>query len=272
VVASRFSTTVSGLVYLFKLFNQQFSISADLDIEKCGSNKIHCIFAAKFTLLDQMYLPCKCLPACRTISFESEVFMGKLNESISFLGHDLDLNEFEYSQMNVYFKENSFLTSQRVERYGATDFLATCGGLLGLFLGVSVISLLEIAYFCTVGLFSKLKVNKIVDDGQTVPVEYFQDFYVKKSKRCFKLLKDLMADYFTKTTIQGFNYVSAERLSWIERVWWAVVIALSTLCCSFLISSIIKQYEKSPVVISYANEETSISEVTSSLFNVESES
>jgi Amiloride-sensitive sodium channel len=244
----------------------------DLDIEKCGSNKRHCINVVQTTLADQMYLPCKCLPACTTISFESEVFMGKSNESASYLGHNLDLNEFEYSQMNFYFKENYFLTSQRVERYGATDFLATCGGLLGLFLGVSLVSLLEIAYFCTIGLFSKLRVAKRVDAGQTVPVEYFKDFYVKKSKRCYKLLKDLMADYFTKTTIQGFNYVSAEGLSWIERVWWAVVIALSTFCCSLLISSIIKQYEKSPVVISYANEETSISEVTSSLFNVESES
>jgi Amiloride-sensitive sodium channel len=213
-----------------------------------------------------MFLPCKCLPACTTISFESEVYVAKFNESISFLGHDLDLNEFEYSQINVFFKENSFLTSQRVERYGATDFLATCGGLLGLFLGVSVISLLEIAYFCTIGLFSKLRVAKRVDDGQTVPVEYFKDFYVKKSKRCYKLLKDLMADYFSKTTIQGFNYVSSEELSWIERVWWAVVIALSTFCCSLLISSIIKQYEKSPIVISYANEETPIFEVTSNRF------
>jgi Amiloride-sensitive sodium channel len=219
-----------------------------------------------------MFLPCKCLPACTTISFESEVFVAKLNESISFLGHDFDLNEFEYSQINVYIKENSFLASQRVERYGATDFLATCGGLLGLFLGISVISLLEIAYFCTIGLFSKLRVAKRVDVKQTVPVEYFQDMYLNKSKRCYKLSKDLIADYFTKTTIQGFNYVSTEGLSWIERFWWAVVIGLSTICCSLLILSIIKQYEKSPVVISYANEETSISEVTSSLLNVDSES
>jgi Amiloride-sensitive sodium channel len=197
--------------------------------------------------------------------------MGKSNWSASYVGHDLDLNEFEYSQINVFFKENSFLKSQRVERYGVTDFLATCGGLLGLFLGVSVISFLEIAYFCTIGLYSKLRVAKRVDVGQTVPVKKIQDAYLKKSKRCYKLLKDLTTDYFTKTTIQGFNYVSVEGLSWIERVWWAVVIALSTFCCSLLISSIIKQYEKSPVVISYANEETSISEVTSSLLNVDRE-
>jgi Amiloride-sensitive sodium channel len=234
---------------------------ADLDIEKCGSNKRHCINAAITTLADQMYLPCKCLPACTTISFESEVFVAKLNESTSNEGHNLDLKEFEYSQINVYFKENSFFKSQRVELYGATDFLATCGGLLGLFLGVSVISFLEIAYFCTIGLFSKLRVGERVDEGQNVPIEDLQSAHVNKTKRCFKLLKDLMADYFTNTTIQGFNYVSTEGLPLLERFWWAVVIALSTLCCSLLISSMIKQYEQFPVVISYANKETSISEV-----------
>lgn len=34
--------------------------------------------------------------------------------------------------------------------YGITDLIANCGGLLGLFTGTSLLSLIEIAYFCSV--------------------------------------------------------------------------------------------------------------------------
>lgn len=41
---------------------------------------------------------------------------------------------------------------QRSEVYGYTDFLANCGGLLGLFLGFSILSIVEIIYFLTLRL------------------------------------------------------------------------------------------------------------------------
>lgn len=49
----------------------------------------------------------------------------------------------------VFFKEAQFITSRRSELYGQTDFLANCGGLLGLFMGFSILSLVEILYFLT---------------------------------------------------------------------------------------------------------------------------
>jgi Amiloride-sensitive sodium channel len=182
--------------------------------------------------------------------------------SSSFGGHKFDLEKFSYSQISIYFKENSFLTSQRVEHYGPIDFLATCGGLLGLFLGVSVISLSELMYFCTIRLYMNMQLSEELDHGRTELVEEFQRPYVSKTRRCLKLLKQLMADYFDKTTIQGVNYLAEAKLSVAERLWWAIVVALSTFCCGSLISNIIRQYEQSPVIISYANEETPISEVS----------
>jgi hypothetical protein len=41
--------------------------------------------------------------------------------------------------------------------FGNIDFLANCGGLLGLFMGVSFLSILEIFYSCTVRLYYNLK-------------------------------------------------------------------------------------------------------------------
>lgn len=52
------------------------------------------------------------------------------------------------------------MTSKRSELYGLTDFLANCGGLLGLCMGVSLLSLVELCYFCTVRPFSLWRKQK----------------------------------------------------------------------------------------------------------------
>lgn len=57
------------------------------------------------------------------------------------------------TQVSIFFKEPSVEVDKRVETHTYTDFLAICGGLLGLFLGISLLSLIEIIYFATVRLF-----------------------------------------------------------------------------------------------------------------------
>lgn len=42
------------------------------------------------------------------------------------------------------------MTSKRSELYGMTDFLANCGGIMGLCMGISLLSLVELVYFCSV--------------------------------------------------------------------------------------------------------------------------
>lgn len=61
------------------------------------------------------------------------------------------------ARVTIFFKEQQFITSERNELYGSTDFLANCGGLLGLFMGFSFLSLLEIFYFLTIRLWFNLK-------------------------------------------------------------------------------------------------------------------
>lgn len=45
------------------------------------------------------------------------------------------------------FRDDDFLYTQRSEIHGWADFIANFGGLLGLFLGVSILSIVEIIYF-----------------------------------------------------------------------------------------------------------------------------
>ncbi|XP_063703637.1 pickpocket protein 28-like [Culicoides brevitarsis] len=49
----------------------------------------------------------------------------------------------------VQFEKSKILSFKRIAPYEISDFIANCGGLLGLFMGISLLSFVEIIYFCT---------------------------------------------------------------------------------------------------------------------------
>lgn len=62
-------------------------------------------------------------------------------------------------RLTIFFRENQFMALKRSELYGEIDFLANCGGLLGLFFGASVLSIMEIFYYFTLRLGFSLRVR-----------------------------------------------------------------------------------------------------------------
>lgn len=64
------------------------------------------------------------------------------------------------ARLSIFFKEHEFITSKRSELYGRTDFLANCGGLLGLFMGVSLLSIVELIYYATLRLGCTLRLRR----------------------------------------------------------------------------------------------------------------
>ncbi|XP_075980850.1 pickpocket protein 28-like isoform X2 [Anticarsia gemmatalis] len=100
---------------------------------------------------------CQCLPACTSIEYEAETSQADYDWAAIFRAYRLnnvseELRDLSYSRVMVFFKEAQFITSRRSELYGQTDFLANCGGLLGLFMGFSILSVAEIIYFLTLRL------------------------------------------------------------------------------------------------------------------------
>lgn len=61
------------------------------------------------------------------------------------------------SVVTIYFRIYEINTVMRTEVYTVANFLAICGGLLGLFLGVSVLSIIEFFYFSTLRLYLTLR-------------------------------------------------------------------------------------------------------------------
>lgn len=72
------------------------------------------------------------------------------------------------SSVMIFFREQEVVAIQRTALYTYTDFLAICGGLLGLLLGVSALSVIEFIYYSTLRLYWTLRGLKA--NNTVVPV------------------------------------------------------------------------------------------------------
>uniref|UniRef100_A0A182PJH0 Pickpocket n=1 Tax=Anopheles epiroticus TaxID=199890 RepID=A0A182PJH0_9DIPT len=154
----------------------RFSMPRSNDTKVCPLTKWHCMHRAKWYLRpnNDPFVPdnielditkiansCNCLPACSSVYYDVETTQTSLDTE-KFMRANNDLKEYEsdkffFTTLSIFFKESYFITSKRSELYGWVDFLANCGGLLGLFMGVSILSLLEICYYITIRPFSVKK-------------------------------------------------------------------------------------------------------------------
>ncbi|KAK9709708.1 Amiloride-sensitive sodium channel [Popillia japonica] len=96
---------------------------------------------------------CNCLPSCSSVDYSTETtqshyFWEGMTNS--------DNNSYR-SVLAVFFKEGQYIPLQRKEMFGAMDFIAYSGGLLGLFIGGSFMSLVELVYFLTLRIVCNIK-------------------------------------------------------------------------------------------------------------------
>ncbi|PZC74771.1 hypothetical protein B5X24_HaOG207277 [Helicoverpa armigera] len=127
---------------------------------------------------------CHCLPSCNSVDYNAEILKTdfKLKKFINIVKKlrnysDDSFNNINLSKIEMYFMKPRFLSMRRSELFGVTDFLANCGGLLGLFLGFSFLSLVEIIYFLSLRLCCTLKkdleeekAKANLEQDSTVPV------------------------------------------------------------------------------------------------------
>ncbi|XP_031637927.1 pickpocket protein 28-like [Contarinia nasturtii] len=165
----------------------QFSMPRDRNTEICGSDKIKCYNDAEGKLLEKNFINnenaesapkgCNCLPSCTMINYDVEISQAKFDWVGLFKAFKSPLDEFpgmELARVKISFKRNEFVTSVRSEASNYTDFLSYCGGLLGLFMGVSILSIFEIIYYFTLRLgcmLHILKSRKLNENDEVVPVE-----------------------------------------------------------------------------------------------------
>lgn len=157
----------------------KFSMPRSLDMPVCGEEKIYCYDRAERELLVREFrrvrslnvagetpkgaeTACNCMPACTSLIYNTEISQANfdLDEMLAAEGDTEFKKEYPGSQMSrlsIYFKQSQFITSKRSELYGVTDFLANCGGIFGLFMGFSILSMVEVIYHFTLRFGVNLK-------------------------------------------------------------------------------------------------------------------
>lgn len=108
---------------------------------------------------------CECLPGCSEINYKISLSSAKIgNGSFAISDHELGKMDSNFVHENIalihlFLMHSSFRSFTKEELMGFTDFLSNTGGLLGLFMGFSVISLIEIMYFLTCYPFFRQKLK-----------------------------------------------------------------------------------------------------------------
>ncbi|KAK9499768.1 hypothetical protein O3M35_002744 [Rhynocoris fuscipes] len=97
---------------------------------------------------------CDCLPACNEITYGFALSSSRITDAVKIDRSMLGRYNQSYFKQNMaiirfYFMEKQYPATIRGVLFGFTEFLSNTGGLLGLFLGFSFLSAVEIAYFLT---------------------------------------------------------------------------------------------------------------------------
>ena len=98
---------------------------------------------------------CNCLSECNSIEYDFDAFYDKTRET----------NETSQlqAQGSIYFGDDEFVAYRRYESHGRVSLLSNIGGLLGLFLGISLLSIIEIVYFFTLRFLNDLWYKVLID-------------------------------------------------------------------------------------------------------------
>ncbi|XP_037031900.1 pickpocket protein 28-like [Bradysia coprophila] len=158
----------------------KFSMPHDRTTPICGIAKVNCYIEAEMDLLEdsdtvetsKKINSCNCLPACTSISYDTEISQSSYEWKNFYkaLNHTGAVVEgYQFASFSIFFKENQFITSKRSELVGLTDFVSSCGGLLGLFMGVSILSIVELFYYVSLRLFCFMRSRKIEEERQMLP-------------------------------------------------------------------------------------------------------
>jgi hypothetical protein len=109
------------------------------------------------------------------------------------------------SQIQVMFKSADFYPLILQQKLTTLDFVSLCGGSLGLFLGFSAVSVIELVYFFTMRLIFRMKTrNRVQSFTRTDEMEE-----IKKTNYFVEIMKS--------SSIHGCNHAVSGDFHWTEK-------------------------------------------------------
>lgn len=142
-----------------------FYMPKDKDTPICGLGSLHCLHQSKIDYLKHDKATCFCLPSCTSLEYDIEMSVTdwdwhraiNVMRAVTQRNATVGFEEVHLSRLSIFFQDIQFLSAERNELYGVVDLLSSIGGLLGLFIGISITSFIEVIYFGTLRLLCNLK-------------------------------------------------------------------------------------------------------------------
>ncbi|XP_058451931.1 pickpocket protein 28 [Malaya genurostris] len=153
---------------------------------------------------------CNCLPGCFEISYTTvistaELCIGNFKVREKLLSHNNSYARKNIALVYIFFSETYFRSLIKGELVGFTDFLSNVGGLLGLFMGFSLISLAEVIYFITL---RPLFANRREAEKQLARARKLNQFhgsaFTQKSQRHVHFSNDIGHVQYLSSKIKRF--------------------------------------------------------------------
>jgi hypothetical protein len=102
----------------------------------------------------------------------------------------------------VFFKSNNFFPIVLQQKLTALAFASYCSGSLGLFLGFSILSLIEIIYYLTMRVVChRIKLKKIGSNIEEEP----------------QRSKTYLVEFLDSSSIHGFKQIGMKKWHFVER-------------------------------------------------------
>jgi hypothetical protein len=161
------------------------------------------------------------------------------------LRFDIDHKMWEES-IRILFKTASFFPKVLQQQLTTIDFISYCGGSLGLFLGFSAVSSIEIVYYFTLRIIFLKKQQAKVADISPEP---------KKSN-------NYLIESVENSSVHGCNQIVMEKRHWIERIIWMLLVSTAVVFCSTTTYDFFMKYKEMPIMMKYEDSLDSSQEIT----------
>ncbi|KAG5332814.1 PPK28 protein, partial [Acromyrmex heyeri] len=111
-------------------------------------------------VLNNITIPsCNCWPSCFEINYRIELSQNKLVQTFQtnkqYVKKNIDYFTENVAVVHLFFVDSQFTKYMKSELFGFIEFLSSTGGLLGLFMGFSFLSFMEILYFSTMRVWCR---------------------------------------------------------------------------------------------------------------------
>lgn len=124
-------------------------------------SKYNIILNAEKSKDDEPGVECSCLPECSRISYDMEL-------QPMYKEHSINQN---FILLDIHFAEDFTLKYRTDVTFNEMDLIVGFGGIVSLFLGSSLMSVIEIIYYSTIALFNQYRRNRKVN--KKVVVGYY---------------------------------------------------------------------------------------------------